>query len=881
MILVRVALLALILVPAVSGQVIPGRYIVELTGEPAAAAVMAREARRTAIAGEQRTARMAVRAAGGRVLDAVDTVANALLVEMSAEGAAAMERSPGVLRVHPVRMVYARLNRVLPIHKVPEAWARIGGAEQAGKGIKIGILDSGIDQSHPGFQSNLTAPSGFPVVSPAQNQAFVNGKVIVARSYESIAPAGYGADAGDHAGHGTATGYAAAGSRIGTISGVAPGAFLGNYKVLGNNGAGSLDLVVKAIDDAVKDGMDVLNLSFGSDVAANPDIDIEVKAVEQAVAAGVIVVVAAGNAGPDENTIGSPGTAPSAITVGSSSSDRSLETNPPSALDPNRVSDFSSRGPNFGAGMKPDLLAVGDNFITADSTLKPDGIGLTATQGTSFSTPVVSGAAALLKGARPGLGALVYRSMLINSAQKLVYANGEPAPVRFAGAGRLNVEAALLSTFAVAPTALKFGIGNSIVNATQAFTVGNTGSSTATYSFSLDRYSGTGETIAMSATSLTLPAGGSGTVVVRFSGQGLAAGEYQGRLIVRASNSELEYSIPYWYAVSAGAVSQIAILATPEAGDPGTDKTFGIRTLDFSGVALASPVTVTPVCGGRVKQVVGNDPQFPGVTAAVVTLGTAAGNNVYRVDAGAVRRYVTIGVKGELDSSVSHVPACGITNGASFVGGEVAPGSFASIFGNRLASGLAQATRLPLGTELGGTSVSINGIPAPLFFVSPGQINFQVPYEVGVGAGSAVVRVGGTTLPAVPFTISAAAPGVLSFGENRAVAVNEDNTLNDVNNGARVRSTVVAYGTGLGAVDNRVATGGVAPVSGNPLSRPVGAVTVTIGGVAVRPDFLGLTPGFIGLMQVNLQIPTLRPGTYPLVVTVGGASSKPVRLTVR
>ena len=147
--------------------------------------------------------------------------------------------------------------------------------------------------------------------------------MIVARNYDTR----ISATATDRKGHGTAVAMIAAGVRNAgpraTIMGIAPKAYLGSYKVFpdGQDGAPN-SAILKAIDDAVADGMDVINLSLGAFPAERLDSDPLVIAVENASRAGVIVVIAAGNDGPGLNTIGSPGTAPSAISVGSSSNDR-------------------------------------------------------------------------------------------------------------------------------------------------------------------------------------------------------------------------------------------------------------------------------------------------------------------------------------------------------------------------------------------------------------------------------------------------------------------------------------------------------------------------------------------------------------------------------
>ena len=208
-----------------------------------------------------------------------------------------------------------------------------------------------------------------------------------------------------------------------------------------------------------------------------------------------------------------------------------------------------------------------------------------------------------------------------------------------------------------------------------------------------------------------------------------------------------------------------------------------------------------------------------------------------------------------------------------------APGSVISIYGANFAAAAAGATSVPLPTLLGGDSVTINGVAAPLFYVSPGQINAQVPYETPVGEAVVVVVTGGVATPGAPLNISATAPGVLQFGAGRAVVINPDGQVNNTGVGAKAGQSVVVYLVGQGAViGGAVATG--AASSSAPLLNTKAATTASVGGQDAPILFSGLTPGGVGLMQVNLTIPTVRAGDYPLVVTVGGVSSNALTVTV-
>ncbi|MBM3810433.1 MAG: hypothetical protein FJW20_02235 [Acidimicrobiia bacterium] len=258
-------------------QVVPGRYVVELRGEPAAAYAAKRGntstaavERRAQISLEQQQTRAAVSQLGGQTLTSTDTVMNSLIVNHS--DPEQLKSIPGVARVYPVYQVKASLSRVIHLHKVVDAWDRIGGVEKAGLGVRMGILDTGVDNTHPWLvDSELPPVEGFPKVSKEANLAYTSSKVIVARSYEQLSGESYSTDAADRDSHGTNAAAAAAAVPFAfrglIVSGVAPRAYLGNYKVLGDNGGGSTDAIIKALDDGVKDGMDILNLSLGSDLA--------------------------------------------------------------------------------------------------------------------------------------------------------------------------------------------------------------------------------------------------------------------------------------------------------------------------------------------------------------------------------------------------------------------------------------------------------------------------------------------------------------------------------------------------------------------------------------------------------------------------------------
>ncbi|HYF92291.1 MAG TPA: S8 family serine peptidase [Symbiobacteriaceae bacterium] len=195
----------------------------------------------------------------------------------------------------------------------PALWSALGGQESAGSGIKVGVIDSGVDQSHPFLHdAGMTAPAGYPM----GDARFTSNKVIVAKVFHQ-SPWLTAEAIDSHGTHvaGTIAGRAGTAAPLATgLSGVAPGAWLGNYNVFPGHVASAKSLfIAKAVEEAVIDGMDVLNLSLGG--TAHQGSDILSMAVDAAVDAGVVVAIAAGNEGPGHYTVGSPGIADKVITV--------------------------------------------------------------------------------------------------------------------------------------------------------------------------------------------------------------------------------------------------------------------------------------------------------------------------------------------------------------------------------------------------------------------------------------------------------------------------------------------------------------------------------------------------------------------------------------
>jgi len=210
-------------------------------------------------------------------------------------------------------------------------------------------------------------------------------------------------------------------------------------------------------------------------------------------------------------------------------------------------------------------------------------------------------------------------------------------------------------------------------------------------------------------------------------------------------------------------------------------------------------------------------------------------------------------------------------NGASFANTPVAPGSLITLFGNFSGVTTTSASGLPLPDSLGGASVTINGEPAPLNFVNATQINTQVPWDAMLGPATAVVTSAGIASAPFQFTIGPTSPGIFSYGANLAVAQNSDYSLNDTATPAKVGSFVIVYLTGGGAVSGTIATGAASPSS--PPAKVTASASATIGGQPAEVLFLGMAPGFVGVVQADLKVPSLSSGAYPVVITIGGVES--------
>jgi uncharacterized protein (TIGR03437 family) len=224
-------------------------------------------------------------------------------------------------------------------------------------------------------------------------------------------------------------------------------------------------------------------------------------------------------------------------------------------------------------------------------------------------------------------------------------------------------------------------------------------------------------------------------------------------------------------------------------------------------------------------------------------------------------------------------------------------GTIAAVFGEQFLFGNpVAATSLPLGTTLGGTRVLVNNIPAPVYFVSYGQINFQVPYDAAVGTATVVVEANGQRSNGVTVPIADRAPRLLRLGIGEyGIIVNQDGTfplprnssLGAAGRPARAGDALIFYAIGLGPTSPTVGNGTAAPSSPLAVVDPMpklqfGSRSIS-GDDATVPFFVGLTPGFVGLYQINVIIPrdTEKGPNVPVFLNMGGnVFSNPVELAI-
>jgi uncharacterized protein (TIGR03437 family) len=534
-----------------------------------------------------------------------------------------------------------------------------------------------------------------------------------------------------------------------------------------------------------------------------------------------------------------------------------------------------------------------------------DPSGYTVANGTSFSTPMIAGALALVKQAHPNFTTLQLRSAVVNTATQDVTENGSTASVVSTGNGKLSAGDAIQAVVTVNPATVSFG---ALVKGTpptpQTLTIHYSGTSAATLTLAAVAVNGTPPSL--NRTSLPVfPGQADATVTLTLPATVPPTGGYEGGILIQGAGATLR--VPYLYVVGTGVPNDL--LAVGDAFDGTVGQMiptggFALKLVDSYGVPVAGwPVSFSVVSGGGSILDADTRTDAEGVAGADAALGPHVGTQVFSVRLSNFGSFSFSGTARILPTIAA------VTNSASLVSGPVSPGSYITLWGNGLSDyiGSSTTTALPLGIIIPDPSsncinynscinynVSVSfdvpsanlSLPGRMLYVSPGQVNVQVPWELA-GQSSVTIKVTVGDSPGQVFTASVSnfAPAVYLIpdpvtSQPLAAALDLNYVQISSQNPAHANQIIQLYLNGLGDVTNRPAIGFVAQAQ--PLSNTLATPTVTIGGKAATVLFSGLTPTESGLYQINLRLASDTPkGTQPLVVSVAGISSPAVNIVVQ
>lgn len=570
---------------------------------------------------------------------------------------------------------------------------------------------------------------------------------------------------------------------------------------------------------------------------------------------------------------------------------------------PNRVDVSSSQGPAMfsltgnNPFLKPELTAVGLDLYTATQNYDPNGPaysanGYIALRGTSFAAAMAAGAAALVKQRRPEWTPLAVKSALVNTANPNVQDTGGVARARVnaTGAGRLDVGQAVNAVLLADPAAISFGVYGGVA-VVRELRLANTTNAPVSVTIAIEpRDADPSARVTIDqGTSFGIPTGQTATLTVRLSGLRPPPGNYEGVLVINGAGPALR--VPYQYLVGDGVAHNIAALGDNFTTIPGVEfRDVIFRVTDRFGVPVSNAATQWSVVSGGGRIALAGERTDPwGVGFANLVLGPDPGEHVFRATCGGLSQLFYFRAIPQ-----PAIFANGVVNAASNVAGEgLAPGSFISIYGTGLAR-VEQGVFTPyLPLSLTGVSVSFDvpgqrvGAPARLHYVSPGQVNVQIPWEMR-GFTTAQMKVsvtGDVQSNVVAVRLNEFSPGIFEYddpasGRRLAAALDETNRTISGSNPVERGRVVQLYLNGLGPVERPVPSG--EPASAIDLNRTVQLPEVTIAGRPAVVQFSGLAPGFVGLYQVNAVVPAEAPaGIQPLVVSIGGVSSQTSQLNIR
>jgi uncharacterized protein (TIGR03437 family) len=392
--------------------------------------------------------------------------------------------------------------------------------------------------------------------------------------------------------------------------------------------------------------------------------------------------------------------------------------------------------------------------------------------------------------------------------------------------------------------------------------------------------------VALDKASLTLSPGASGAVNVVLSGSVPPAGVYSGVVSIQGASSTLR--IPYLFLAGSGTIDNIIVVSSPFDTAVGQDAgQLAVKLIDSNGVPVSgATVSFTASSGASLKNVQSTTNKY-GIATAEAFLGSQPGGYDFTVSAG--------GISWDLPPVTAlaqpAITASGVVDGASFSSGSVAPGSYITIFGSNLSNTTSSATTAMLPLAIDYTTVSFDvpsaqlSLPGHIVYVSPNQVNVQVPWELQ-GQSSVQVKVtvsdpsGSAYGNVVTVPLSDYAPAFFEIGGGQVAALDVSFKVIGTGNPAIRGQAVQLYANGLGPVDGQPASGDPAPLF--PLASCKSQPVVTIVGQTTQGGFCGLAPGFAGLYQINVTVPLgLAPGTYPVAVSIGGQTSKASNIVVQ
>lgn len=555
---------------------------------------------------------------------------------------------------------------------------------------------------------------------------------------------------------------------------------------------------------------------------------------------------------------------------------------------------FSSQGPTIREfTIKPDLVAPGTDLYMATQNFDPNGDLFDATRyvnaaGTSFSAPMVAGAIAVNRQRTPNLTAEQLRSVLVNTANPNVvdgvYSSGTRS-VLSSGGGKLDLEASLRTNITSVPATLSLRNPNSSgFFSSQSFTLTNIGNGSVSLVLTIVPRTGLNPGLVVSPTSVTLAPGAARQVTFSLPATPRQNGIYEG--VVRVSGASVPFNIPYLFVLGDAVPFDIYPVYSPTFTAPVNRLVpdfLGFKLIDQFGRSISgSNVSWRVNQGGGTISSTDTRTDALGIAATRFTVGQNIGVQEVQATAGGL----TVVFPGRSISELS-VFTNGIVNAASNqLGNGIAPGSYISIYGRGLSDSTRFLTQTSLPLSMSQVSVSFDvasqqlSYPGRLSFVSDGQVNVQVPWELA-GQSSVQIKVslGDFSTAVQTVKVQSFSPAAFEYQEGGtdriyAAALDAQGVLLGSNNKAKKGQVIQIYANGLGPVSNRPASGEASPGAGR-LAICQTTPTITIGGQQASVQFAGLSPGSIALYQINVVVPPgVASGTQPLVISMGGQTSK-------